>query len=151
MSVVSRVGCASAMIKETSQGDRDASQAYDGFWKVSITPGAKLQYIQNWNMTCNMSSHNFTIRVDDGKVISYRKGARTLGYISKTGTFRVYPDSDFSSRRSPTASLNMSRTGDKLVFEGILEETEGTGRWILGRAALGLQGCTSKVSFTKSH
>jgi len=144
-------GCAGVIIKETSQANRDASQAYDGFWKVSITPGPSLQYVQNWNMTCNMASHNFTIRVDDGKIISYRKNAKTLGYISEKGTFRVYPDSDFSSSRSPTASLNMSRTGDRLVFEGVLGETEGTGRWILGRKALGLQGCTSKVTFTKSH
>ena len=102
-------------------------------------------------MTCDMSAHNFTIRVDDGKIISYRKNARTIGYISEKGTFRVYPESNFSSTRPATASLNMSRTGDRLVFEGVLGENKGTGRWILGRKALGFQGCTSKVTFTKSH
>ena len=140
--------CASAVV---SDANRDTIGLYDGIWKATVLKPAALQYIGNWNVTCDAAEFDFRMRIDSGKVYIGTPGTNstTSTNISKKGNFLFDIPLQEQATTSAQSSSTLADARRKIIFRGNLAKKKPTGSYTVGIADLGWQGCFTRVVFSQ--
>jgi len=141
--------CGSTAVKDSN---RDSTGKYDGRWSLNVKKMPGLQYVQNWNVSCEAKAYSMDMAVRDGQVyLKVRSDSDELQTtnIDSSGNFMfVIP-----LRNRATASVNSTSAivaGDRrLIIKGDLGKSTPTGNLTLGIKQFGWQGCRTALGFEK--
>jgi len=140
--------CGSAPVKDS---DRDTSGAFDGKWLMSVDKFAGLQYIENWNFTCDNPAFANDMIIKGGKVIikPWRNSGRSYTTnIDSKGRFKFELPLNSKASSSGASATTIANGNTKLIVSGNLRKSSGS--YMFGIQQFGWQGCRSKVNFTKT-
>jgi len=140
--------CGSAPVKDS---DRDQSGAFDGKWQMSVDKFAGLQYIENWNFTCNNPAFSNDLIVASGKVILKPWRNSNKSYTTNVdgkGRFVFELPLKSKATASGASATTIANGTRKLIVSGNLRKSSGS--YMFGIKQFGWQGCRSKVKFIKS-
>lgn len=142
--------CAGGVIKPTSEIDKDTTGQFDGLWAVTVSKGASLQYIQNWQFDCGDMSHQFEMTVVDGAINVESDSSEATAYVAANGSFKLQLPLDDVAEASGISDVPIANGKQQLILVGTLGDRDSTGYLTLGVAEFGYAGCTSKVNFTRA-
>ncbi len=142
-------GCASTVLKQVSESNRDETGQYDGNWKGTIKSTASKQSLGgNWTLTCGdrAGTNLGIISVVDG-VATIGKRNISTAFVNQSGKFRFEIPIEEVAAASGTSDATISNGKMTILMYGSLES--GTGKYTLGIAQFGNNGCSSKVVYER--
>ena len=144
----SLLGCASTVITQVDQSDRDTAGAFDGVWNAKVVSTTTNQPLPGgWQVKCSDRTGEDlgNIVVSNGEASLHKDVPGT--FVSSSGRFRfAIPMTEIAtaSARSDSSITNGKMT---YIMYGSLESGKGT--TLVGVAQFGNSGCHSKVKFKK--
>jgi len=142
-------GCASTVFRPTEFTDRDLSGKFDGPWRVIVSKGAGIQYIENWEFTCADMSQEFDFTVKESTIVLSSEKSEAIAYVSRPGKFKISLPLTSKSKSSGNSDSSLSRAENTLILRGRLSDENGKGLFTIGVAEFANAGCTSSVKFER--
>jgi len=141
-------GCASAVV---SDSDRDTTGRYDGNWQATVLKGARVQYVENWQLSCDAREFDINIVVKDGvvNVLSPDGDQALKTNVNADGRFSLELPLESQARSSARSATTLANGTRKLFLRGNLASDSPRGRFKIGIKQFAWQGCTSKVVYEK--
>ena len=143
-------GCASTVMKQVSESDRDTSGIYNGKWRGTALSTASKQYgPENWELSCNdMAGKNVgRLSVENGVAQIHIFGGVHHAFVNDEGRFRFEVPMKEVAAASTRSDSSLSRGAMTFILYGSLEEQRGT--MTFGIAEFANNGCSSRVGLKK--
>ncbi len=142
-------GCASTVLRQVSESDKDQTGQYDGNWKGTIKSTASTQSLGgNWTMSCadraGTSLGTFSV---NGGVATIGESQLITAFVNQSGKFRFEIPIAEVAAASGTSDATISNGKMTILLYGSLEN--GTGKYTQGIAEFANNGCTSKVAYER--
>lgn len=141
-------GCASTMLKQVDQSDRDTTGTYDGLWNATVVSTVTNQpQPGGWVTRCGDRSGE-----DLGNFV-VSNGEASLGaelpstYVNESGNFRFAIPLEEVATASTRSDASITNGNMTYILHGSLKSKKG--KTTLGIAQFGNSGCTSKIKFKK--
>jgi len=143
--------CASPVVKES---DRDITGLYDGEWIMKVAKGANVQYIENWNFSCDLPAYISDLEVRDG-IVSVRplenSDRRFETYINDHGRFSLELNLDGGAESTSASATTLADGRSRLIIRGDLGKSRASGRLIFGIKQFGWQGCQTTIAYSRKE
>lgn len=142
-------GCASTVVKQVSQSDRNTAGSFDGTWQAQVVKTAGIQYGPgNWQFSCKdmrgRSLGKFTVNQGIAQM-GNNNGA--IAYVNNAGKFRFEIPMSEVAAAAGTSDSTISNGKMTYIIYGSLKNQKGT--MTFGIAQFSNNGCSSKVQFSK--
>ena len=143
-------GCASTVMKQVSESDKDTAGIYNGQWQGTALSTASKQYgPDNWELNCNdMAGKNVgRLSVENGVAQINIFGGVQQAFVNDEGRFRFEVPMKEVAAASTGSDSSLSRGAMTFILYGSLEKQRGT--MTFGIAEFSNNGCSSKVGLKK--
>ena len=143
-------GCASTVMHQVSESDRDLAGGYNGAWQGTVVRTAAKQYGPgNWELSCgNMAGRNVgQVSVEGGLAKLKIFGDVQQAYVNNDGRFRFEIPMAEVAAAGGNSDSSISQGKMTFILYGSLKKQAGT--LTFGIAEFANNGCSSKVKFTR--
>lgn len=143
--------CAHASVSDRNRTD---NTAFDGYWEGDVSGTKKVQKIPGWDLTCGPVQLTLVGRVDQGKISGYIRQNENITYetnVNDAGRFyAAIPKKNKSYVPSPGSDATIP-SEEFHVFRGQLDPATqtGSGRYVLARRNMLMEGCQTPIAFKK--
>lgn len=126
---------------------RDTTGRYDGAWRAQMLETEGQQTIQGWKVNCSPMKLAIPLVVENGEVTTRINDSEFKGFISNSGRFRVEIPTQMKMSASISSEADLRDGSITLILQGDLNHAPPAGRFTLGVADLGNDGCSTPVRY----
>ena len=141
--------CVSNIYSQVKESDKDQTRAFDGAWVANVQKSPGLQSLPGkWVINCNSSTWNFGMQIIEGVAKTSISRSEESAFVSPTGDFRFEIPIKDDARSAPGASRDIALGKQTMIIYGNLKKAKG--RFTIGIAEFGNNGCTAIIKFNKA-